>query len=84
MSSEMLVSEEEIQKAADKAAADEAADKAAADAYAADVSVTTGADAGAKVGVDLPGKALPKPEEIMNEGDGGGDGDKKKKWWSRR
>jgi hypothetical protein len=77
MSSEMLVSEEEIQKAADKAAADEAADKAAADAYAADVSVTTGADAGAKVGVDLPGKALPKPEEIMNEGDGGG-GDKKK------
>jgi hypothetical protein len=78
MSSEMLVSEEEIQKAADKAAADEAADKAAADAYAADVSVTTGADAGAKVGVDLPGKALPKPEEIMNEGDGG-DGDKKKK-----
>jgi membrane protein involved in colicin uptake len=77
MSSEMLVSEEEIQKAADKAAADEAADKAAADAYAADVSVTTGADAGAKVGVDLPGKALPKPEEIMNEGDGG-DGDKKK------
>jgi hypothetical protein len=31
MSSEMLVSEEEIQKAADKAAADEAADKAAAD-----------------------------------------------------
>jgi hypothetical protein len=79
MSSEMLVSEEEIQKAADKAAADEAADKAAADAYAADVSVTTGADAGAKVGVDLPGKALPKPEEIMNEGDGGGDGDKKNK-----
>ena len=78
MSSEMLTSEEEIQKAADKAAADEAADKAAADAYAADVSVTTGADAGAKVGVDLPGKALPKPEEIMNEGDGG-DGDKKKK-----
>jgi hypothetical protein len=73
MSSEMLVSEEEIQKAADKAAADEAADKAAAAAYAADVSVTTGADAGAKVGVDLPGKALPKPEEIMNEGDGGGD-----------
>jgi hypothetical protein len=62
MSSEMLVSEEEIQKAAD-----EAADKAAAD-----VSVTTGADAGAKVGVDLPGKALPKPEEIMNEGDGDG------------
>jgi hypothetical protein len=78
MSSEMLVSEEEIQKAADKAAADEAADKAAADAYAADVSVTTGADAGAKVGVDLPGKALPKPEEIMNKGDGDGDGDKKK------
>jgi hypothetical protein len=31
MSSEMLTSEEEIQKAADKAAADEAADKAAAD-----------------------------------------------------
>jgi hypothetical protein len=80
MSSEMLTSEEEIQKAADKAAADEAADKAAADAYASDVSVTTGADAGAKVGVDLPGKALPKPEEIMNEGGGGGggDGDKKK------
>jgi hypothetical protein len=75
MSSEMLVSEEEIQKAADKAAADEASDKEAADEG---VGVTTGADAGAKVGVDLPGKALPKPEEIMNKGDGG-DGDKKKK-----
>jgi hypothetical protein len=58
MSSEMLVSEEEIQKAADKAAAESKEET--------------------KVEVDLPGKALPKPEEIMNEGDGGGDGDKKK------
>jgi hypothetical protein len=58
MSSEMLVSEEEIQKAADKAAAESKEET--------------------KVEVDLPGKALPKPEEIMNKGDGGGDGDKKK------
>ena len=71
MSSEMLTSEEEIKKAADKAAADSKEETGEG------VGVTTGAGAGAKVGVDLPGKALPKPEEIMNEGDGG-DGDKKK------
>jgi hypothetical protein len=72
MSSEMLVSEEEIQKAADKAAAESKEETGEG------VGVTTGAGAGAKVGVDLPGKALPKPEEIMNKGDGGGGGDKKK------
>jgi hypothetical protein len=72
MSSEMLVSEEEIQKAADKAAAESKEETGEG------VGVTTGADAGAKVGVDLPGKALPKPEEIMNKGDGDGGGDKKK------
>jgi hypothetical protein len=47
MSSEMLTSEEEIQKAADKAAAESKEET--------------------KVEVDLPGKALPKPEEIMNK-----------------